>query len=339
MHEQKTSVSLQISPLQAINTPSLLPGEEYRKLYCEILRNAAETLAHWMRESLTLRNMPTPMVSIVLGTGLSELADRVERVSECSFTNCYLPSPSADGHAGKFILGVLDGRAVLLQSGRLHCYENWSPAVAALLVRAQAVAGIRTFVLTNAAGGLDPSMKVGDLALMTGHSGAQNHSPSMGLYDADIGDTLGQKFYPVNQIYCPHLRARFQEIANHAGIRVHSGVYRFMPGPRYEEENEIAEMLRQRRAALLTDDHKNALITVGMSTAPEAYALAQLRTNPRFEDIRMLGVSNVTNLAAGIGGSVPTSDEVIAAGPIGGEKLIRILEGMFGLLATPGDQS
>jgi purine-nucleoside phosphorylase len=284
-----------------------------------------------METSCQIRGIGFPHLSVVLGSGLTSLTSELEIIDRRKFLDCGLPSPSADGHAGEFLLANLAGRGVLLQSGRIHCYENWSPAVVALSARAQAIAGIRSFVLTNAAGTLEAAVSVGDLVVLTGHSGTQHHSPSNGLYDTDsepVGP-FGQKFYPVNDIYHPGLRQRFSTIARELNVSVHSGVYQFMPGPRYEEPNEIRHFIRQRRDALADNDPDNALIAVGMSTTPEAYALAQLRTNPAYQDIRILGISNITNKAAGLGGSVPTSEEVLAAGPIGGRKIAKILQRMI----------
>jgi inosine/guanosine/xanthosine phosphorylase family protein len=314
--------------LRIINQPNALGQQEYRGLYSHIMRKVGADLRHWMDISSSMRGIELPQVSVVLGSGLGSLTSQLEIVARRTFLDCGLPVPSADGHAGEFILAALEGRGVLLQSGRIHCYENWSPAVVALSARAQAVAGIQTFILTNAAGGLDPRVSVGDLVLLTGHRGAQNHSPSNSLYDASGEDTgpFGAKFYPVNEMYDPQLRLRFGEIAKSLGITPHVGVYQFMPGPRYEEPHEIAEFARLREAALAQVKPQSALIAVGMSTAPEVYALAQLKTNPHYSGIKILGISNITNKAAGISGSVPTLEEVLEAGPIGGNKIAAVLQ-------------
>jgi purine-nucleoside phosphorylase len=314
--------------LRRLNRPDSLELIEYQALYSQTMQAVAQDLRNWMEVTAALRGIQVPKVSIVLGTGLGSLTSQAEVISRRSFKDCGLPSPSADGHSGEFILANLEGSAVLLQSGRIHCYEEWSSAVVALSVRAQALAGIRAFVLTNAAGSLDAEVSVGDVVLMTGHRGAQDYSPSKRLYDTGGGHLgpFGARFYPVNDTYAPELRARFMEIAIARGFRVHTGVYQFMPGPRFEEENEVRELVRLRKMALADNDSENALIVVGMSTAPEAYALAQLRTHPLYQDIRILGISNVTNKAAGIGGSVPYSEEVLEAGPIGGKKIAEVLK-------------
>jgi purine nucleoside phosphorylase len=194
----------------------------------------------------------------------------------------------------------------------------------------QALAGIRTFVLTNAAGSLDVTVPVGSVVALTGDRGAQSYSPSSGLYDDDeFEGPFGPKFHPVNELYDSTLRAKFIECAQRISCDVHKGVYQFMPGPRYEQVGEIKEFVRLRREAIAAGDSEHALITVGMSTAPEASALSQLRAHPQFSTIRTLGISNVTNLAAGIAESVPSSDEVIQAGPIGGGRIIQVLRVML----------
>jgi purine nucleoside phosphorylase len=194
----------------------------------------------------------------------------------------------------------------------------------------QALAGITTFILTNAAGSLDVNVPIGSVVALTGDRGAQGHSPSSGLYDDEEFDgPFGPKFHPVNELYDSTLRAKFIECAQRVSLTVQQGVYQFMPGPRYEQVGEIKEFVRLRKEAIAAGDSEHALITVGMSTAPEASALAQLRADPRFGSIRTLGISNVTNLAAGIAHSVPSSDEVIQAGPIGGAQIIRVLREML----------
>ena len=325
------SLAQGVHALRVLNQPLSLETSDYQRRYSDTMRRVAQELRSWMEVEAALRGIEVPKASIVLGTGLGSLATQAEVISRKSFQDCGLPAPSADGHSGEFLLANLEGSSVLLQSGRIHCYEDWSPAVVALSARAQAVAGIRTFVLTNAAGALDEGVSVGDVVLLTGHRGAQNHSPSNRLYDthAEQAGPFGQKFYPVNNPYDPELRARFFGLAKTRGINAHTGVYQFMPGPRFEEENEVRELIRRRKEALADNDPENALIVVGMSTAPEAYALAQLRTHPQFQDIRVLGISNVTNKAAGLGGSVPTSEEVLEAGPVGGRKIAEVLKALL----------
>jgi inosine/guanosine/xanthosine phosphorylase family protein len=283
-----------------------------------------------MDELLRPRVLNRPALSVVLGSGLGGLVKQVDVLGELSFAKIGLPNTSADGHAGTFVLGLLGERPVLLQSGRLHLYENWHAAVVALPVRIQALAGIRTFVLTNAAGSLDVSVSVGDIVVLTGDRGAQAHSPSGGLYDdAQFDGPFGPKFFPVNEAYDCTLRAKFVEHARKLSHPVHQGVYQFMLGPRYEQINEILEFARLRQQAISAGDVDHALITVGMSTAPEVCALAQLRSDQRFSSIRTLAISNVTNLAAGVAGSVPSSEEVLSAGPFGGARIIEVLRAMI----------
>ncbi len=313
-----------------LNVPGLMQPHEYRKAYADLLRSGAERLTVWIESIRSLRQLEKPTVTIVLGSGLGDLVKQVEILGELPFGELSLPKPSADGHAGAFILGLLDKRLVVLQSGRLHCFENWHPAVVALPVRMQALAGIKTFVLTNAAGSLDANVPVGSIVALTGDRGAQAHSPSNGLYDdKDFDGPFGPKFTPVNELYDSGLRAKFIECAERLGCAVHQGVYQFMPGPRYEQVSEIKEFIRLRKEAIAASDYEHALLTVGMSTAPEVCALAQLRADPRFNEIRTLGISNVTNLAAGISGSQPSSQEVLDAAPIAGERIIAILRAML----------
>ena len=313
-----------------LNVPSLMPLDEYRQLYASVMRRGADALGSWIERACQLRGLAKPTTAVVLGSGLGGLVRQVEAVGELSFAEAGLPSPSADGHAGRFVLGVLDERTILLQSGRLHCYEHWHPAVVALPVRMQALAGLRTFVLTNAAGSIDPSVKVGHVVVLSGDRGAEGYSPSGGLYDdSECKGPFGPKFYSVNQSYDSSLRAKFIECATKLSIPVHQGVYQFMLGPRFEQVGEIREFVRLRKQAIAEGDSEYAVIVVGMSTAPEAAALAQLRADQRFASIQTLGISNVTNLAAGIGGSEPSSEDVLLSAPLGGGRIVQVLREML----------
>jgi purine-nucleoside phosphorylase len=325
------------SPLRVINDPLGMEQSTYRKLYSDFMRATAHDLQSWIEISSIFHGIELPRSSVILGSGLGALTSQLEIVARRPFIDCGLAKPTADGHSGEFLLAAIAGKGVLLQSGRMHLYENWSPAVVALPVRAQAIAGITNFIITNAAGSLCPDVEVGDLVVLSGNSGAQAYSPSNSLFDAkneDVGP-FGEKFYPVNDCYSQDLRSEFFYLACQHEIRVHTGVYQFMPGPRYEEPNEIARFVRERQQALASGTPENALIAVGMSTAPEVYALAQLRTHPSFSNIQVLGISNITNKAAGIGGSTPTSEEVLAAGPIGGSKIAKILRDLLPNIQNP----
>lgn len=315
---------------QRLNVPGLMSLDEYRQGYARIMKSGAERIQAWIERSTSGRQIAKPTVSIVLGSGLGGLVEQVTVLGELAFSEAFLPKPSAVGHAGKFILGILEDRVVILQSGRLHCFESWHPAVVALSVRMQALAGIETFVLTNAAGSLDAHVPVGSIVALTGDRGAQSYSPASGLYDDEEFDgPFGPKFHAANELYDSSLRAKFIECAQRVGYEVHTGAYQFMPGPRYEQVGEIREFMRIRKEAIAAGDAEHAIITVGMSTAPEASALLQLRAHPRFSTIKTLGISNVTNLAAGIADSVPCSEEVVQAGPIGGRRIIKILREMI----------
>jgi purine-nucleoside phosphorylase len=322
-----------IELLLRLNNPYALSQTEYRSRYAEHQRSAASPLGSWIDNSLALRGLDRPRIGVVLGTGLDSLASSVERIAELPFETIGLPATTADGHKGKFVLSAHDGTSILLRSGRLHCYENWHPAITALPVRIQALAGIRTFFLTNAAGSLIEESTVGDVVVLTGNRNAERVSPSNGLYDdSAFSGPFGAKFYSVNDVYDPELSAALVTLSQPLDAPFHRGVYQYMHGPRYEEPHEIREMLRQRRDALASGGPDGAIAVVGMSTAPEAYALAQLRTHPEFSDVRVAALSNVTNKAAGIGGSVPTSEEVIQAGPIGGAKIATVLKALIGEL-------
>ena len=314
-----------------LNMPALMTHDEYRALYASVMRAGAATLQAWIEKLSRTAGVVKPTTVVVLGSGLGALVQQVELLGELSFEDVGLPQPSADGHAGRFILGILDGKTIVMQSGRLHCYENWHPAVVALSVRMLAVAGLRTFVLTNAAGSLDATVRVGDIVVLSGDRGGESYSPSGGLGDShNFSGPFGPKFYPANEVYDTEVQQRFIDCARSLALPVHRGVYQFMPGPRYEQVGEIREFVRLRKQAIAAGDLDFAVAVVGMSTAPEASALAQLRAAHGFTEIRTLGISNVTNIAAGIEGSIPSSEEVLSCAPLGGGRIIQALRALLG---------
>lgn len=295
----------------------------FREEYVQFLEQYSKKLKAWLQKSLGGVEISS-VTSITLGSGLSPLKDSIEKKGELSFTEVGLPQSSTLGHGGKFIAGFLNEKPVLLQAGRLHCYEGFSGAIAALPARLQAIAGIQTFIITNAAGALDPQFIIGDIIVLSGNDGSLAPSPSIGLH----GPLIGSQFYSVTDPYDQELRIRFFRAGKELQVRshLHSGSYKYMPGPRYEERTEIAQLFLMRMQMLARPDiAPYALAAVGMSTVPEVYALNQLKTAPQYESIRILGLSLITNHCAGIASINPTHEEVIEAGNKSSGRFISLI--------------
>lgn len=300
-----------------------LASPNFKADYTQFLDSSSRKLKSWIQKSFGSINEET-IVSITLGSGLSSLKEEIKKAGEISFSDLGLPTSAAVGHAGKFIAGTLNDKPVLLQAGRLHSYEGHPGHIVALPARLQALAGIRTFIITNAAGGLDPNFKIGDLVVLSGNDGMLSHSPSIGLH----GEKIGAQFYSTSQPYDEELQEKFFVAAKKCGLKslIHSGSYKYMPGPRYEEITEIAQLFLT-RMSMLSHAHTApyALAVVGMSTVPEVHALCQLRTLPDFEDIKILGISLITNHCAGIGDSNLNHEEVLLAGKESAGNIVKIL--------------
>lgn len=244
-------------------------------------------------------------VFVTLGSGLSAVAERVQDPVDVPVAA--LPGAAAStvpGHTATLRAGRLGGKRVLMQMGRLHLYEGHHPDDITLLVRAAAALGAGTYVVTNAAGGLDATWSAGDLMLITDHLNLTGTSPLLGL----LRDGA-PVFLDMADAYDPDLRALAARIAAEQGTRVREGVYAGVLGPAYETPAEVA-MLRTLGAQ-----------AVGMSTVLEVIAA-------RAEGMRVAGVSSITNVH---GEGVATShQEVLEVGAAAatrlGELTLSLLE-------------
>ena len=219
-----------------------------------------------------------PRVGIVLGSGLGGLADELENPVEIPYSEIPdWPVSTAIGHSGVLVLGSLDGVPVAVMRGRAHLYEGIGAHRVVFGVRVLGRLGVRSLVVTNAAGGINPDFSPGQLVVISDHVNLQGASPLVGEND----ESLGPRFPDMSDAYDPELRARAHEAAAQLGIDLGEGVYAAWLGPQFETPAEIRFM-----RALGGD-------LAGMSSVQEVIAA-------RHMGIRVLGISVVTNMAAGV---------------------------------------
>ncbi len=244
-------------------------------------------------------------LGMILGSGLGGLADQITHQRALPYDQIpHLPTSSVAGHAGQLVCGTWQGREVVVLSGRVHSYEGHSASDVVLPVRLLAGLGVHTVIVTNAAGAVNPDYQAGDLMVLSDHINLQANSPLIGANDA----RLGPRFPDMTEAYDKALRALTLKIGRKHGLRVHEGVYAAVLGPAYETPAEV------RMVRILGAD------AVGMSTVPEVIAA-------RHMGMAVLGLSCLTNLAAGLSGGTLNHDEVkeVAGGATAG---------MIGLIAA-----
>jgi purine-nucleoside phosphorylase len=246
-----------------------------------------------------------PRVAIVLGSGLGFLGEQIEgavRVPYASIPG--FPQPTVIGHAGELIAGTLDDVPVIAQSGRFHLYEGHDAWTAALPVRVFATLGVTTLVVTNAAGGIRRTFRPGTLMLIADHLNLMFRNPLTG--PVEPGD---ERFPDMSDPYDAELRALARRVAAERGIPLEEGVYVGLLGPSYETKAEI-EMLKRIGAD-----------AVGMSTVPEVVAA-------RARGLRCLGISTITNAAAGLGGETLSHQEVLETSDSVRPRLTALVRGV-----------
>lgn len=229
-----------------------------------------------------------PELGIVLGTGLGEYDRNIENRIEIPYGEIpnFLVSTAPD-HAGKLILGTIEGHKVCCMSGRFHSYEGYSFEQLALPVRVMKVLGIQRLILTNAAGAINTSYSVGDIMVIKDHIKLTGASPLAGPNIPEFG----QRFFDIGNMYDKELRTLALNCADATSLTIREGVYFFFTGPQYETPAEI------RAARILGGD------AAGMSTVTEALTAAHC-------GIPVLGLSVMTNMAAGVLDQPLTAEEV-----------------------------
>lgn len=232
------------------------------------------TAAEFIASKTPLR----PKVAVVLGSGLGAFADSLQAATVVPYTEIPgWPASTAIGHAGKLVVGTIDGVEVAALAGRAHLYEGYTARQAVYGVRALRALGVESLILTNAAGGIKTGFGPGTLVLLSDHINLLGQNPLSGPND----DSLGPRFPDMSEAYSKALRAIGKAAAAEIGLDLPEGVYAAVPGPSYETPAEI-RYLRAIGADL-----------VGMSTVPETIAANHM-------GMKVLGISCVTNHAAGV---------------------------------------
>lgn len=254
----------------------------------------------------------TPGIGVVLGSGLGAFADELTKSTVIPYAEIPgWPRSTAIGHAGKLVIGSVDGLDVAILSGRSHLYEGHTPAQVTAGVRTLSQLGVKSIVFTNAAGGINLSYQQGGLVLISDHINLQGINPLAGPND----ETLGPRFPDMTDAYCAGFRVIARRVASELGIDLPEGVYAAMFGPSYETPAEI-RFLRTIGADL-----------VGMSTAPEVIVANYL-------GVKVLAISCVTNMAAGILPRKINHEEVLETGLRVRGTLIRLLKALLPRLAN-----
>jgi purine-nucleoside phosphorylase len=248
-----------------------------------------------------------PRIAVVLGTGLGAFAEELEDRLEIPYGDIpHWPQSTAVGHAGKLVFGRLGALEVAVLSGRVHLYEGYTPAQVTFGVRVLARRGVRLMVFTNAAGGINLAFARGALVLISDHINLQGSNPLTGPND----DSLGPRFPDMSEAYSAPLRSIARQVARELDIQLSEGVYAAVPGPSFETPAEI-RCLRAIGADL-----------VGMSTVPEVIAANHM-------GLKVLAISCVTNMAAGILPQKITHQEVLETGEMVRETLVRFLKALL----------
>lgn len=248
-----------------------------------------------------------PRIALVLGSGLGGFAEELANSVRIPYAEIpSFPQSTAVGHAGALVVGTVSDVAVAAMQGRVHLYEGYSAQQVAFPIRVLAQLGIRALVLTNAAGGINPSYRRGALVAIRDHINLQGQNPLVGHND----DRFGPRFPDMTDCYDTQLRKIALEEAERLGTGAFEGVYAAMLGPSYETPAEI-RYLRTIGADL-----------VGMSTVPEVIAA-------RHMGLQVLAISCVTNMAAGLSGEKINHEEVLETGERVRGKFLALLRAIL----------
>ncbi|HRZ41580.1 MAG TPA: purine-nucleoside phosphorylase [Bacteroidales bacterium] len=245
--------------------------------------------------------------AIILGSGLSHLADQINIIATIAYSEIPgFPESTVPGHEGKLVAGILAGKTILALKGRFHYYEGYTMQEVVFPIRVLHHLGINTLILSNAAGGTNPEFRIGDIMLIRDHINLMGTNPLIGKND----ETLGPRFPDMSQVYDPGLLQAAREVAIGSHISLKEGIYAAVTGPVYETPAEY------RYIRILGAD------AVGMSTVPEAIAARHL-------GMRLMALSVITDL--GVEGKIQkiTHEEVLTAAAASEPFITTIIKGVL----------
>jgi inosine/guanosine/xanthosine phosphorylase family protein len=254
---------------------------------------------------------PFPKTALILGSGLGPLADRIEGAVDVPYSAIPgFPIPTVAGHQGRLRIGTIAGHPLACMQGRLHAYEGHPAQALAVPIRILRRLGVERLVITNAAGSLRIERPAGTLMVVDDHINFSGQNPLVGPND----QSFGPRFPDMSAAYDPALRALMHRAAEQAGVPITHGIYVYALGPSFETPAEIRTF-----AALGAD-------AVGMSTVPECIAAVHC-------GMKVVALSVITNLAAGLAGAPLTHQETIAEAERAYSRVERLFLAFFGLLA------
>lgn len=252
----------------------------------------------------------SPEVGIILGSGLGNFAREIETEKEIDYRDIpHFPQSTVEGHAGKLIFGKLNGKRVVAMSGRFHYYEGYSTQEVVYPVRMMKMLGIQTLLISNAAGGVNPSLRIGDLMIITDHISLATVNPLLGKNE----DTLGPRFPDMSEPYNKGLIKIAHQVAAQTGIPVKEGVYFGVTGPTFETRAEY-KMIH-----ILGGD------AVGMSTVQEVIAAVHM-------GIPVFALSVITDIGLREEDNVITHEEVLHEAKLAEPKVAAIFKGIVGAI-------
>jgi len=251
-----------------------------------------------------------PRIGIVLGSGLGAVAGGIPNPTLIPYAEIpHFPQSTVEGHSGRIVAGLLAGVPAIVMQGRVHFYEGYTPLEVTFPMRVLGALGIRAVLLTNAAGGIHESYRIGQLVALRDHINLMGFNPLLGPNEPRFGFQPGSglRFFDMTEAYSRRLRALARAAATSEAFPLEEGVYLAVSGPSFETPAEI-RAFRSLGATL-----------VGMSTVPETIVA-------RHMGIEVLGISCVANLAAGLGATPLSHEEVFAAGRQVEQRLARFFE-------------
>jgi len=262
----------------------------------EVIQNAVKALAPLCGDNCK--------IGLILGSGLGGYAEKIENKRFMNYSDLPgFPQSRVEGHKGRFVIGELFGKTVICMQGRFHFYEGYPQSDIVIPIRVMKLLGVEKLLLTNAAGGVNLDFSQGDLMMISDHINFSGSHPLIGPND----DDFGPRFPDQSNVYDRDLRAGVREAAKKAGVKLQEGVYMMFSGPSFESPAEIVFSRIVGASA------------VGMSTVPEAIAAAHC-------GIKTVGISLITNMAAGIGDQSLSHEEVQETAAIASEKFSKLVD-------------